>query len=569
MRQSLAVPEIGSNGHHDGTPPPYNLEAEQSTIGAMLMERAAVEAATAQLAPRDFYQQTHRIIFDCITAMHRRGDETDYISVSEELRRHDQLGDDEGQVSAAYLKACWEACPAASTVNAHAKIVRELSQKRRAAYLADSAHSYALNGVGAGVALAEIRKSLESLEAEVESATTRRRFAFTTLSELAARPKPEMLIGRVLTCAGTSLLTAKHASFKSFFALDMALCVATGTAWQGETVKRGPVVYVAAEGAGGLEKRVRAWMMHHDHSDYPSDFHVLDEPARIADAGVLTPFIEAVSELRPALIVLDTLARCAVGLDENSARDMGLFVEATRELAAATGAHVLIVHHNNKGGEFRGSTAIAAAVDTHMSLERNGQGDTATLKFEKQKDFEELPPLGFTRRIIELNSGGREHSLVFERDDTADGGQWTLSNLEQRALESLEQIASAGGVTSSAWKATCEDKGVKGGAFYRCQKRLIDLKSVGVVMGEHGKRGALYAPVLPVSTITPTLPNAPTGSNGSVPHYHSHAPTLLKEWERGSVGSDEDVESDSTAKAWERGSDEDVESDPDNEVGEI
>jgi hypothetical protein len=486
----------------NGAPPPHNLEAEQSTIGAMLIERQAAETALALLTAGDFYHQTHRMVFDCIAAMSRRGDEIDFITVNEELRRHDQLGDGDGHVSPAYLQACIEGCPSALMVEPYAKIVRELSRKRRVAILADSAHSYALNGVGAGVALAELRKSFENLEAEIEAAAPRRRFAFSTLSELAARPKPEMLIGRVLTCGGTSLLTAKHASFKSFFALDMALCVATGTAWHGETIKRGPIVYVAAEGAGGVEKRVRAWMINHDQSDFPADFHVLDEPARIADRNVLADFIEAVSELRPALIVLDTLARCAVGLDENSARDMGLFVEATRELAAATGAHVLIVHHNNKGGEFRGSTAIAAAVDTHMSLERS-QGDTAILKFEKQKDFEELQPLGFTKRIIELNSGGREHSLVFERDEDASGGRWTLSSLEARALESLEQIAGAGGVTSSAWKATCEELGVKGGAFYRCQKRLVDLKSVVVVLGEHGKRGALYVP------ITPTLPNAP------------------------------------------------------------
>ncbi len=542
--QPRALPNRHSNPHNAApTAPPHNLEAEQSVIGAMLIEQHAIDTATAALTVKDFYHEAHRIIFYCIAAMHRRGDETDFITVAEELRRHDQLGDGENQISAAYLQACLEACPTASSVASHAKIVRELSHKRQALVLADHARGHALNGVGAGVALAEIRKSLESLEAEVEAATTRRRFAFTTLSELAARPKPEMLIGRVLTCAGTSLLTAKHASFKSFFALDMALCVATGTAWHGETIKRGPVVYVAAEGASGLEKRVRAWMIDHDESDFPRDFHVLDEPARIADAGVLTAFIEAVSELRPALIVLDTLARCAVGLDENSARDMGLFVEATRELAAATGAHVLIVHHNNKGGEFRGSTAIAAAVDTHMSLERNGQGDTATLKFEKQKDFEELPPLGFTKRIIELNSGGREHSLVFERDDTADGGQWTLAQTEQRVFDELVEAFGEAGAAASAWGKVCEEAGISRRTFLRAKKKLTGNEFKMVLCPNEGERGAIFKPDL---SRCQTVPNGAIGTDGTKPNGRCHSvPPPFRGGTDGTDGTDGGFESDS------------------------
>jgi hypothetical protein len=509
----------------------------------MLREPQAVKTATAALTDADFYTQTHRTIFDCVATMQARGDETDFITVGEELRRHNQLGEGDGQVSAAYLQACIEACDAPANVQAHTRIVRELSRKRRAAILADKAHSHALNGVGAGVALAEIRKSLESLEAEVSAATTRRRFAFTTLSELAARPKPEMLIGRVLTCAGTSLLTAKHASFKSFFALDMALCVATGTSWHGETIKPGPVVYVAAEGASGLEKRVRAWMIDHDESDFPPDFHVLDEPARIADAGVLTAFIEAVSGLRPALIVLDTLARCAVGLDENSARDMGLFVEATRELAAATGAHVLIVHHNNKGGEFRGSTAIAAAVDTHMSLERNGQGDTATLKFEKQKDFEELPPLGFTKRIIELNSGGREHSLVFERDEDVGGGRFTLAQTEQRVFDELVEAFGEAGATASAWGKVCEEAGISRRTFLRAKKKLTSNEFKMVTCPNEGERGAVFKPD---PSRCQTVPNGANGTDGTKPNGRCHSvPPPFRGGTDGTDGTDGGFESDS------------------------
>lgn len=176
------------------------------------------------------------------------------------------------------------------------------------------------------------------------SASTCSGFKLHSLAEIAARPPREHLIEGVLYADGTSLITAKQATYKTFFALDMALCVATGDAWHGRAVKSGAVVYIAAEGAAGIVKRVQAWCAEH-RCELPANFHIIDEPAQIADAAVRARFIETVAAVEPALIVVDTLARCAVGMDENSAKDMGEFVEALRVLAAHTGAHVQTVHH--------------------------------------------------------------------------------------------------------------------------------------------------------------------------------------------------------------------------------
>lgn len=48
------------------------------------------------------------------------------------------------------------------------------------------------------------------------------------------------------------------------------------------------------------------------------------------------------------MIILDTLARCFGGNDENDARDMGAFIRGCDELKRRTGATVLVVHHSGK-----------------------------------------------------------------------------------------------------------------------------------------------------------------------------------------------------------------------------
>ncbi len=262
-------------------------------------------------------------------------------------------------------------------------------------------------------------------------------------------------------------------------------------------------------------------------------------PLQIHDEGTRAAFIQEVADLQPALIIFDTLARCAVGLDENNAGDMGRFADALGALARATGAHVLTVHHNAKGGEYRGSTAIPAAVDTHITLSKgDGKNASVTMEMPKQKDFEALYPITFEPREVSFTHNGQEaSSLIFEKGEnpTGTGAGASFGASERKALESLKAIAGEAGAPSSQWKIAAEDAGVKGGAFFRAVKRLVDGGAV-VVDGEHGKRGATYAPAPERSQeenqVTPTLPHSHSyggrecGSECGSDEEEPNAPTL-------------------------------------------
>jgi hypothetical protein len=83
-------------------------------------------------------------------------------------------------------------------------------------------------------------------------------FPILTMDQLAALPDPEWLIADLVVTDSLCTLYGPFRSYKSFVALDWALCLATGTDWCGRKAKRSDVLYIAGEGVGGLKLRVAA-----------------------------------------------------------------------------------------------------------------------------------------------------------------------------------------------------------------------------------------------------------------------------------------------------------------------
>ncbi|MEM5768107.1 MAG: DnaB-like helicase N-terminal domain-containing protein, partial [Bacillota bacterium] len=60
--------------------PPQNLEAEQSVLGSMLIEREAIAKAMEELRPEDFYRDAHRMIYQCMISLYDRNEPLDLIT---------------------------------------------------------------------------------------------------------------------------------------------------------------------------------------------------------------------------------------------------------------------------------------------------------------------------------------------------------------------------------------------------------------------------------------------------------------------------------------------------------
>jgi hypothetical protein len=193
-----------------------------------------------------------------------------------------------------------------------------------------------------------------------------------TVAGLRDIPPPVPLIAGYLYRDSLAWLGGKPGHGKSFLAVDLACCIGTGTAWHGHEVTAGKVLYLIAEGASGLSRRVDAWTLAHGRPVKRVVF--LPVPVQLLTAVDVAAFGHLLADLAPDLIILDTQARVTVGGEENSSKDMGRFVDALEHLRRQSGACVLTVHHEARAGEnLRGSTALEGAATTILRATKDGQ----------------------------------------------------------------------------------------------------------------------------------------------------------------------------------------------------
>ena len=291
--------------------------------------------------------------------------------------------------------------------------------------LVDNASRYAQNEPGAWAIApaAETFKSeaLDKLLAEnAQQPDKRSRFHMEDETEQEQGKEPTWLIPNLIPQAATVLMVGASGSYKSFLALDMCLGVATGTNSFGTTPKQGIAIYAAAEGRANLKKaRRRAWKIARQIEGAISDYYVSPAPV-IAFEGEMQEFGEQVAKVcgarKPALIVLDTLSKMMVGLNENDAGDASKLIRFCDSLVEAFECTVLVIHHMGKdesrGG--RGSSAFYAGFDSVLEVKASRATKAVAVRVLKHKDAEEREtPWTFEGKAI-------AGSLVFHPTSEAD-----------------------------------------------------------------------------------------------------------------------------------------------------
>jgi hypothetical protein len=308
-------------------------------------------------------------------------------------------------------------------------------------------------------------RRLRSVTADTPSLLERFRAALLDTDAVEAMPPAEPLIADWLDLDTLAVIYGPPGVGKTFLSVDMALHVASGTYWHGRDVASGPVLYVIGEGARGIGKRTRAWKEHHRlYSGGRHAIRWLPEAVQLGDAMQVEAFAQLAAEVRPSLIVFDTLARCTVGVEENNATTMGVVVEALDAIRRESGACVLCLHHTGKDVSLgaRGSNALKGAIDTEIEV--SADSGRVSLALRKQKD-------GLDGLRLELERIAVADSCVLVPAGSAPSGPKLRASLVQ-ALDALEAVAIPGGVASGAW---FKSSGMPESSFYRARKQLLDL----------------------------------------------------------------------------------------------
>ena len=214
---------------------PSNLDAEEALLGAMLLSRDAIAAATEFVKPESFYRPAHGYVFAAIASLYAAGEPADPITVAEELRRAGVLEAVGGEAVIVRLQA---SAPAVSNAGRYAAIIAELALLRSmittAGEIAELGYSLpddveaALDTAESLVynlaqnrnesSLAEVRNLLDGAMTRLEqlyeagSAITGTPTGYVDLDELLSGLQPSALV----------VVGARPAMGKTAFALGMA-----------------------------------------------------------------------------------------------------------------------------------------------------------------------------------------------------------------------------------------------------------------------------------------------------------------------------------------------------------
>lgn len=259
---------------------------------------------------------------------------------------------------------------------------------------------------------------------------------FTTAAAFLNRPAPEWLFPGIIRDAGLGFLIGAPGAGKSFFALELAMCVATGRALLRRDdlhpTRKGWVAILLGEAHSSWAARLGAYLDHFN-LDMPEDLAIVEGPPNLSDPGSWATFKHQLDEEtrrrgeHPAMVVVDTLAACSRGADENSASDMGVVTGHLQQLAAE-GACVIVLHHMGKSGLYRGSTALHGSADWFIDICKDG--DSRYLQANKLRDsgsiddvrFEMVPhgDAAYIRAtdaptpawLVDTSDGGLRNSLI-------------------------------------------------------------------------------------------------------------------------------------------------------------
>lgn len=279
---------------------------------------------------------------------------------------------------------------------------------------------------------------------------------------LSALPRPEWLVEGLLPTRSVTMSYGPPKSGKSFAAIDLAASVATGRDWMGQTTKQQNVLYVVGEGASGVILRQEAWSLYHGATVELDALHWYPGAINLFSPEQGSALADLATDLGAGLVIIDTLARCTVGSDESSTKDMGIIVSVLDQIRDASGACVHVIHHSGKDKSkgARGSTALMGAVD--CALEVSGGAGRVRIELVDAKDVAS----GFTATFgMELVG----ESVVLVPGTGTDGR--TLSAKATEALSALSEGVTVDGLASTAWMELAE---MPPTTFYRARKYLVD-----------------------------------------------------------------------------------------------
>lgn len=230
------------------------------------------------------------------------------------------------------------------------------------------------------------------------------RYRIYSASEMVARKPGEWWIKDIIPDADLGIIFGASGAGKTFVAIDYAVHIALGKAWNGKRTRKGRVIIIAAEGGGAYGKRINAYCKWHNIDPATLDLGVITAAPNFLDREDISDVVAAIAAAGGAdVIVVDTFAQVTPGANENAAEDMGNALANVRALREATGSMPILVHHAGKdlSRGSRGWSGLKAAVDFELEVSRHEDGHRE-IRTSKMKDGDDNQTWPFRLETVML-----------------------------------------------------------------------------------------------------------------------------------------------------------------------
>ena len=299
------------------------------------------------------------------------------------------------------------------------------------------------------------------------SLETQKRYPIIT-AEIALQQRPPLAwtVAGLFQPSSLGMIVGNFGIGKTYAALDMAVSVARGETWLGRQTTAGPVLVIDEEsGERRLSDRLAMVLRGHEAGgDTPVYAYSFANFSLLDDLGI-REMLAAIQHIGPKLIVIDALMDLIPGADENKVQEVLPALKIMREIAEVTNSCALMLHHTNKIGEYRGSSAIAGKVDVLLKMEREAESNTAKFSFTKARDVEAndfTATMNFMGDRFWLSEGGT----------VADKGP-RLSRAHQYVLDYLKSHADASMEDITSHADSCSENSARQAVYGLCKLKLI------------------------------------------------------------------------------------------------
>lgn len=265
-------------------------------------------------------------------------------------------------------------------------------------------------------------------------------------------PPPEFVVDGILERGGMAGIIGPAGKGKTAVLLDMISCIATGQRWHGRATTQMRGIYLPGEGMSGAVQRLIAWE-HAHKANIGTSIAVGESILRAAaPKSSWERLVQLILQNQMGFLVFDTWARMAVGIEENSATEVGKVIARLDEVRKLTGVTVIVLHHTTKGSvSGRGSSALNGALDTEILVtdelwcddeDNMPPGKQLTVRVTKQKNAAEV------QEGIPLLMKPYEDSIVItgpsgEIGDVFDEISVTRAILPEPSMDTAARIAKA------------------------------------------------------------------------------------------------------------------------------